>query len=407
MKKKFSGLTLLFCCILSAFAAVTVTFFSYQQVVNKTLTDVAAIKTKYAKLIRLEDIIRNNFVFDIDDLKLQDWTLSGLVYGIDDPYSYYMDAETYSNMSSELEGNFVGIGVRVNYAGDSGLIRIIQVMKGSPAESAGLLPGDLITVVEGEDVVDIGYDTAVDKLLGEEGTAAVFKINRDGEGIDFSVVRKSFATTTVEYRMLDSGYGYIQIQEFDYPTYDQFKAAVEDLTAQGAKGLVFDVRNNPGGELGTICDILDVLVPEGNIIQIVYKDGTMETEKSDSAEINLPLAVLVNGETYSAAELFAATLRDYNKALLVGEKTFGKGCMQTVFPLGDGTAVNLTNALYNPPSGNNYHDIGVFPHIEVELPEELRYKAYYLTYDEDVQLQSAVAALEAGDKAENYTVRYK
>lgn len=407
MKKKFSGLTLLFCCILSAFAAFTVTFFGYQQVVNKTLTDVAAIKTKYAKLIRLEDIIRKNFVFDIDDQKLQDWTLSGLVYGIDDPYSYYMDAETYSDMSASLEGNFVGIGVRVNYAGDSGLIRIIQVMKGSPAEAAGLLPGDLITVVEGEDVVDIGYDAAVDKLLGEEGTVAVFTVSRDGEALDFSVVRKSFATTTVEYRMLDSGYGYIQIQEFDYPTYDQFKGAVEDLTAQGAKGLVFDVRNNPGGELGTICDILDMLVPEGNIIQIVYKDGTTETEKSDASEINLPLAVLVNGETYSAAELFAATLRDYNKALLVGEKTFGKGCMQTVFPLGDGTAVNLTNALYNPPSGNNYHGIGVFPHIEVELPKELQYKAYYLTYDEDVQLQRAVAALEAGDKAENYTVRYK
>ncbi|HWP80152.1 MAG TPA: S41 family peptidase [Candidatus Acidoferrum sp.] len=407
MKKKFSGLTLLFCCILSAFIAFTATFFGYQQAVNRTLSDVAGIKTKYAKLIRLEEILRRNFVFDIDDRKLADWTLSGLVYGLEDDYSYYMDAETYANMSAELEGNFVGIGVRVNYAGDSGLIRIIQVMKGSPAEAAGLMPGDLITVVEGEDVVDVGYDAAVDKMLGKEGTTAAFTVSREGEVLEFSVTRASFATTTVEYRMLDSGYGYIQIQEFDYPTYEQFETALEDLTAQGAKGFVFDVRNNSGGELGTICDILDLLVPKGNIIEIVYKDGTMETETSDAREINLPLAVLINGETYSAAELFAATLRDYNKALLVGEKTFGKGCMQTVFPLGDDTAVNLTNALYNPPSGKNYHGIGVFPHIEAKLPEELRYKAYYLTYDEDVQLQRAVAALEAGDKPENYTVRYE
>ena len=407
MNKKFSASTLVVSCILSMFVAFAATFFGYQQLINKTLVDIGEVRAKYSKLIRLEDIVRKNFVFEIDDKLLQDWTLSGLMYGIDDDYSYYMDAEVYSTMSSELEGNFAGIGIRVNYDSDGGLVRVIQVMKGSPAEAAGLMPGDLITVVEGESVAEIGYNTAVDNLLGLEGTPAVFTVARGGTDIDFSVVRASFVTTTVEYKMLENGYGYIQIQEFDYPTYGQFCTAIDTLTAQGAKGLVFDVRNNMGGELGTICDILDTIVPKGNIIEIVYKDGTVETETSDEAEINMPMAVLTNGDTYSAAELFAATLRDYEKAILVGEKTFGKGCMQTVFQLGDGTAVNLTNALYNPPSGKNYHGIGVFPHIEVALPTELKYKAYYLSYEEDVQLQAAVEALMAGDTAANYTVQYE
>ncbi len=407
MRKRYSLLTIILCVAVASSLTFTGTLIGFKSTINNTLIKAGEMEDEYEKLQDVEELIKDEFVHEFDDDKLETWMLTGLVHGLEDDYSYYLDEEAYADATYELTGNFEGIGIRVNYAADDELIRIVHIMSGSPANNAGLMPGDLIVQIEGESVAEMGYEVAVDALLGEGGTDAIFTVDRDGELIDFSVTRDSFMRLSVEHNMMDNGYGYIRILEFDYPTYDQFLNAVQDLMSQGVKGIVFDVRNNLGGELNTIVDILDTLVPSGNVIEIVYKDGTVETMDSGSSELNLPMAVLINGETYSAAELFAATLRDYDKAILVGDKTFGKGSMQTTYPLGDGTAVHLTNALYNPPSGINYNGIGVFPHIDIALPEELEYKTYYLTYEEDTQLQAAIEALESGMQAKDYPVKYE
>lgn len=394
MKRQYSLITLLCACILCVAATFACTVFGYQKMVNSYLLEADTLKQKYAKLIKLDNLVRENYVYEIDEDLLLDSMLSGYSYGLDDLHTYYLSAEAYADTYEELTGNFAGIGIKVIYDTDTGLIYLAYVMPGSPAEAAGLQCGDLIESVGGASVLELGYNEAVDALLGEAGTAAEFTVLRDGASIPFSVTRNKFEVQTVTWRTLESGYACVRIEEFDMKTYDQFMAVLNEILAQDVPGIVFDLRDNPGGELTAICDVLDRLVPSGVIIEIVDKEGVSETIRSDDEELNLPMAVLVDGGTASAAELFTATLRDYDKAVLVGETTYGKGSVQTLFPLGDGSGINLTCGLYYPASGESYDGIGITPDIEVALPDELVKKLRFLTEEEDVQLQQAVQALE-------------
>ena len=394
MKRQYSLITLLCACILCVAATFACTVFGYQKMVNSYLLEADTLKQKYAKLIKLDNLVRENYVYEIDEDLLLDSMLSGYSYGLDDLHTYYLSAEAYADTYEELTGNFAGIGIKVIYDTDTGLIYLAYVMPGSPAEAAGLQCGDLIESVGGASVLEMGYNEAVDARGGEAGTSAEFTGLRDGQSIPFSVTRNTFEVQTVTWRTLDSGYACVRIEEFDMKTYDQFIAVLNEILAQDVPGIVFDLRDNPGGELTAICDVLDRLVPSGVIIEIVDKEGVSETIRSDDEELNLPMAVLVDGGTASAAELFTATLRDYDKAVLVGETTYGKGSVQTLFPLGDGSGINLTCGLYYPASGESYDGIGITPDIEVALPDELVKKLRFLTEEEDVQLQQAVQALE-------------
>ena len=394
MKRQYSLITLLCACILCVAATFACTVFGYQKMINSYLLEADTLKQKYAKLIKLDNLVRENYIYEIDEDLLLDSMLSGYSYGLDDPHTYYLSAEAYADTYEELTGNFAGIGIKVIYDTDTGLIYLAYVMPGSPAEAAGLQCGDLIESVGGASVLEMGYNEAVDALLGEAGTNAEFTVLRDGQSIPFSVTRNTFEVQTVTWRTLDSGYACVRIEELDMKTYDQFIAVLNEILAQDVPGIVFDLRDNPGGELTAICDVLDRLVPSGVIIEIVDKEGVSETIRSDDEELNLPMAVLVDGGTASAAELFTATLRDYDKAVLVGETTYGKGSVQTLFPLGDGSGINLTCGLYYPASGESYDGIGITPDIEVALPDELVKKLRFLTEEEDVQLQQAVQALE-------------
>ena len=394
MKRQYSLVTLACACILSVSLTFAFTVFGYQKVVNSYLIEANTLKQKYSKLIKLDKLVRENYIYEIDEQNLLDYILSGYSYGLDDAHTYYLSAKDYASTYEELTGNFAGIGIKVLYDAQTKLIYLAYVMPGSPAEAAGLRCGDLIETVGGNSVLDLGYNEAVDALLGEAGTNAEFTVLRNGASIPFSVTRNKFEVQTVTYRMLESGYACIRIEEFDMKTYDQFVNVLDELLAQNVPGIVFDLRDNPGGELTAICEVLDRLVPAGVIIEIVDKDGVTETTRSDARELDLPMAVLIDGGTASAAELFTATLRDYDKAVLVGETTYGKGSVQTLFPLGDGSGINLTCGLYYPASGESYDGIGIFPDIEVALPDELVKKLRFLTEDEDVQLQKAVQALE-------------
>ena len=337
--------------------------------------------------------------------------LKGYLWGIGDKYAEYFNKEEMEELIADSNAEMQGIGVSVVYNADEAAIEIINVFPDSPAGEAGLLPGDLICYViadgEGEDeddyvsVAELGYTAAVNKLRGEAGTVAKFVAYRDrnfDEPMEYSITRGFVTEYTVssEICSYDETVGIVTISSFDSKTPAQFKEAVEDVTAKGAEKLVFDMRNNPGGELDSVCAVLDMLLPEGPVIRTVDKMGNEETVYvSDADEIKMPMAVVTNGNTASAGELFTAALRDYGKAKIYGETTYGKGSMQTVKTFPDGTGFKYTYRYYCPPFSDNYDGVGITPDVEVKLGDEaMKKNVYTLTDDEDTQMHAAVESFE-------------
>lgn len=355
------------------------------------------------KIRQISQVLGDNYLYEIDGEKLTDTVLKGYMYGLGDPYAEYFTAEEFQAMMSDTNAEMQGIGISVVYNAENVGIQITDVFPESPAMEAGVQPGDLIVYVKVDDemvsVASLGYTMAVTHLQGEAGTMAEFIVARGEnykETCEFSIERGFVTEYTVRYRVhsLDSTVGVIRITSFDKKTPDQFREAYDDLTKQGCTRLVIDVRNNPGGELISVCTTLDMLVPEGPVIRTVDREGNEKVEyKSDKEETSLPIAVLTNGNTASAGELFAATLRDYEKAVLVGEKTFGKGSMQTTMSFSDGTAFKFTYRYYCPPYSDNYDGVGIIPDKEVVLPEDVAARFYTMTDAEDTQLSAAVDEL--------------
>ncbi len=363
----------------------------------------AFIRSVMSKLEYIDSMYRENYVYKLDDEKLTDAILSAYVEGAGDEFGSYYNTETYEEVQEDFDAEFSGIGVSVIYNTDYDLIEIINVLPDSPALEAGLMPGDLIYKVITEDgveyVEELGYYPTIGKLRGPEGTIAEFSVLRGEEGkkeeIEFKITRRKVTEVTVTGHPyeLDPTVGIVRLAEFDSKTPYQFVEVVNDLLDSGCTKLVFDVRNNPGGELTSICLILDALLPEGPVIRLVDRDGNIETAyTSDENELDVPMAVVCNGSTASAAELFTAALKDYNKATIVGTTTYGKGCMQTMTELPFGGAISITTRLYNPPFSDNYHGIGVEPDVVVEAEGALLEKNFYKVTDtEDNQLAAAVA----------------
>jgi carboxyl-terminal processing protease len=276
------------------------------------------------------------------------------------------------------------------------MIEVVAVMPGSPAEAGGMLAGDYIYKVEGEFISALGYGESVNRIKGEKGTTVNLTVLRDGSELELSFMRQEVRTQSVKYRMAAPDIGYIRITQFNKETPDGFLAAVNELESEGALKYIFDVRFNPGGDLEGVTKTLDLLLPEGPIIRYTYKNGAEEIISSDEGEIIAPMAVLMNESTASAAELFCAALKDYEKAVLIGAKTFGKGTMQGIYPLSDRvTAFKISNAVYSPPFGECYDGIGIYPHIEAGLPEDLLKTKRFenITDEEDTQLAVAIKAL--------------
>ncbi len=332
-----------------------------------------------------------------------------------DKYAYYYDAEAYKDYQQDVEGEYAGIGVSVTMTEDR-YIEVLNVFSESPADKVGILPGDILIEVNGEDIVELGYYKTIDMVRGEIGTSVNLTVDRDGERLSFDVVRDKVTEITVEYEMKDDGVGYIRITSFDSKTYSQFVDAYTSLEEQGAKGLIFDVRNNPGGTLDSVVAILEYILPDGPIVHMEYKNPannyTISSVKDCSPffhlynsyyknhEINLPMVVLTNGNTASAGELFTSSLNDYDAATVVGVKTYGKGVGQRGFSLTDengepdGSVVTITYFYYAPPYSENYDGVGIEPDILAELPLDAQNKNIYkLTEEEDTQLKSGVEEL--------------
>ncbi len=349
------------------------------------------------KLAYVDALFRQNYVGDIDEEQLVDYLIRGYIAGAGDKYASYMTKDEFSAYMEESSGEMVGIGVHVVYNNHYGALEIVSVMRNSPALAAGVRPGDLIVYVGEESVAELGYYPAVDKMLGDKGTAANFTVYR-GENYtevkEFSIIRDTVTDTTVEGELYGGDIGIIRITEFAENTGKNVREQVALLQKKGAKKLIFDVRYNPGGMLTGIVDTLDFLLPEGPIIRIVDKQGNEEYIASDKECIDMPMVVLVNENTASAAELFSSALKDYEKAILVGTTTYGKGTMQTVVSLPDGSGISISYRMYNPPFSDNYEGIGVIPHVEIDLDEALKEKNFYtITKEEDNQLQKAIAIL--------------
>ena len=404
MNKKIS---LGFAIVLMSFAVLLtfmVTFVSANNSYNKMLATAELSDKVTLKLAELDRKARELYIGEIESQKILDGIAEGYVKGLGDRYAEYMNAERYAEYLRGNQGKLVGIGVEVlpsEYKG--GVIEVTFVMPDSPAEGAGILEGDYIYKVESEFVSSLGYYEAVNKVRGEEGTTVNITVLRGddySEELIFNLVRAEVKTQSVKFRIINGNngnIGYIRIKEFNQETPNEFINAMKELESLGAVKYIFDVRYNPGGDLQGVTQTLNYLLPEGPIIRYTYKNSQEEMIMSDANEFKAPMAVLMNESTASAAELFCAALDDYEKAALIGVKTFGKGTMQGIYTLSDRvTAIKISNAKYFPPFGDCYDGIGVFPHIEVNLPDGLLKEKNFdkITDEEDTQLQAAIKALE-------------
>lgn len=346
------------------------------------------------KLEALEDVIEEYYYrdADIDTDAMIEGMYAGLVDSLGDPYSVYYTAEEWQEMMADTEGIYYGIGAYVSLDTTTGFAKISGVIANTPAEEAGLRENDVIYLVEGETTQGLELTEVVSKIKGEEGTTVHLTIYREGEPeyLELDVTRRKIESPTVNYEMYDNGIGYIQITEFDEVTTDQFAEALAVIKGSHAKGLILDLRSNPGGSLPVVVDIARSILPKGLIVYTEDKYGARDEYTCDGKnELEIPLVVLINGNSASASEILAGAIKDYNKGTLIGTTTFGKGIVQRVLPLTDGTALKLTISSYYTPSGSNIHGIGIDPDIECEFDSD----AYY---DEgiDNQLERAKQEIE-------------
>ena len=351
--------------------------------------------TDYNKLEDLENLILTSFAGDADKTKIEDAAADAMVNAMGDRWSYYIPAAELPSFLENSENAYVGIGVTVQATEDNSGLMVIAVQPGGPAEEAGVQVGDVIIQVDGESAQDRTVTKISAMIKGEEGTVVSITVLRSGEGITMSMTRKRMETTVASSKLLNEHVGLVTIQNFDERCADETIAAIKALLNQGADMLLFDVRNNPGGYVDELTKILDYLLPEGNLIRTVGTDGSDETVTSDADCVKVPMAVLVNENTYSAAELFAVDLSEYGVARIFGQKTSGKGFFQQVFQFFDGSAAGISVGRYYTSQGNNLEGIGLTPDEEIKLDDESEALLYngMLEPENDAQLQAALSYL--------------
>ena len=366
-------------------------FVSYQKVLfpkGNALSDMKTVQ----KLNYLEELIDEEYLDEKDESSLREGLYAGLLSGLQDPYSTYYTAEQYKELNTSNEGSYVGIGAVLQKDNDGGAT-VVQLYEGGPGEQAGLKTGDVIKAIDGTDVTEKETSDIASMVRDSEKDSVTLTIQRENEEKtqDIKVEIRDVEIQTVSHEMLSGDTGYIRISEFSEVTSDQYKKAFADLKSQGMKKLVVDLRDNPGGLLNTVCDILRQILPEGLIVYTEDKNGKREEDGKN--ELDIPLAVLVNGNSASASEIFAGAVKDYGIGTIVGTTTYGKGVVQTIQPLTDGSAVKITIAKYFTPKGNDINKKGITPDVEAELSGDITDWAE-LTHEEDTQLQTALKELE-------------
>lgn len=392
MKKTPKILLLVFLFVFAVGATFLITFHEAGRLYSASASQSAAAK----KTAEIDSYLQKYFIDDYDEDKLADAAASAMVTATGDRWSYYLSAADYQTYLDSINNAYVGIGVTITEDDDAGGMRIESVTAGSPAEAAGIRVGDLLTEVEGKDVISLGMTGTKDLVRGEEGTDVNLTLERDGKSFDVTVTRKSIETVVASCELLSGKIGYIKINNFDARCADETIACIEKMTKAGATSLLFDVRFNPGGLKAELVKVLDYLLPEGILFQSVDYTGKKDIDYSDASSVSLPMAVLVNQDSYSAAEFFAAALQEYGAATIVGSKTCGKGNFQTGFQLSDGSLLNISIGKYYTPKGKSLTDVGVTPDTELDLSDDDYQELYYgrLSQKDDEQLQAAISALK-------------
>lgn len=349
-----------------------------------------------SKINELNAYINTYYYDDVDTADLQDGLYKGLLEGIGDKYSIYYNAKDYEAMQVSVTGQYYGIGAGLSQDKDTMVVTVNKIYEGTPSEEAGLLKDDIIISVDDTDATSLELTELVRQIRGEEGTTVHLEVYRPstGESLSFDVERRDITLPSVSHKMLQDRIGYIYINSFESETATQFEEAVSDLEKQGMEALVLDVRYNPGGLVTSVVKILDDILPEGVVVYTEDKNGDRQNyTSSGDTHFDYPMAVLINGDSASAAEILAGAIKDYEYGTLIGTTTYGKGIVQTNFPLEDGDAVKLTTAKYFTPNGNYIHGVGIEPDIELEYeyldPEG---EVYEETYDN--QIQKAIEILE-------------
>lgn len=343
------------------------------------------------KLSVLKGLIDENYIGDVDEEALEEGIYKGYIQGLEDPYSVYYNEEETKDLYETTEGEYSGIGAVLSQDLESGVITLVQIYEDSPAAKAGLKDNDILTKVGDIEVTGMDLSEVVTYIKGEKGTDVDLTVLRgeDAEEITVTATRDTVEAQTVKYEMLEGQTGYLSVSEFDSVTYAQYEEVLNELTDQGMTGLIVDLRNNPGGNLNTVCEMLDLVLPKGTIVYTEDKDGKRETATSDDEhQINVPMVVLVNGNSASASEIYAGAIQDYGIGKIVGTQTYGKGVVQQIFDLGDGTSVKLTIAEYFTPNGRSIDGEGITPDVEVE------YEADENNPEADNQLEKALEVMK-------------
>lgn len=347
----------------------------------------------YAKFAQLEYLIENEYMGSYTDHVLMDNALHMYVASLNDPYSAFFNKAEFEDFSSGLEGDYRGIGVTVK--NENGRILVSNVQNNSPAQKGGIMQGDILVKINGTEYAGSQMSEAVAEIKKHSvGDSLTVTVERGGKLKDLTVVIEDIKLELVSSKILENSIGYVRIQSFGNDVAPLFKKNVEEMREKGISGLIIDLRSNPGGALTTAVEIGDYLIGEGTLLTIRDKDGKEKVYKSKKGELNLPMCVLINENSASASELVAGALRDYNKATLIGKKTYGKGVVQSVFDLGDSTALRLTIAKYYTPSGECIHGKGIAPDVEIDLPEGVSISQNDKEIKNDTQLDRAIREME-------------
>lgn len=349
-----------------------------------------------SKLEQVEALITERFIGEADQTHMEDAAAAAMVDSLGDRWSYYIPADEYAAYMEQMNNAYVGIGVTITVLEDNGGFEIMEVTPGSSAEEAGLQVGDVIVAIEGQSTAGMTTAEGRDLVRGDEGTTVKLTLDRAGERIEQDVERRKVMVPVATWQLLDGGIGLITIENFDARCAKETIAAIEAVMAEGADKLIFDVRNNPGGYASELVDLLDYLLPEGPLFRTVDYTGRESVDSSDAKCLDVPMVVLVNGDSYSAAEFFAVALKEYDAAVVVGEQTVGKGYFQQTYQMNDGSAVGLSVGEYFTPRGNNLAGVGITPDMIVSVDDETAMAIYYnwLEPMEDPQIQAAVEVLK-------------